>query len=54
MKSVVLGTLRYSAHNLMIERFTNIERCNRICEFCNMNCIKDEHHFLLVRPVLEI
>ena len=37
----------------MIEqgRFNNVERCNRICQFCNMNCIEDEYHFLLVCPV---
>ena len=45
----ILAKFRCSAHNLMIEqgRFNNV----RICQFCNMNCIKDEYHFLLVCPV---
>ena len=46
----ILPKFRCSAHNLMIEqgRFTNVERCNRIFQFCNMNCIEDEYNFLLV------
>ena len=49
----ILATFRCSAHNLMIEqgRFINVERSYRICQFCNMNCIEDEYHFLLVCPV---
>ena len=44
---------RCSSHNLMVEkgRFDDIERRNRLCEFCNMNCIEDEFHFLLVCPL---
>ena len=49
----ILAKFRCSAHNLMIEqgRFINVERSNRICQFCNMNCIEDEYHFLLICPV---
>ena len=49
----ILAKFRCSAHNLMVEqgRFINVGRCNRICQFCNMNCIEDEYHFLLVCPV---
>ena len=29
-------------------RFRNSERCMRLCQFCNMNMIEDEFHFVLV------
>ena len=40
-------------YNLNIEqgRFINVERCNRICQFCHINCIEDEYQFLMVCPV---
>ena len=49
----ILAKFRCSAHNQMIGqgRFINVERSNRICQFCHMNCIEDEYHFLLVCPV---
>ena len=49
----ILAKFRCSAHNLMIEqgRFINVEKCNSICQFCNMNCIEVEYHLLLVCPV---
>ena len=31
-------------------RFRNIERRMRLCQFCNMNMVKDEFHFVLVCP----
>ena len=36
----------------MIEegRYRNIERINRLCQYCNMNIIEDEFHFLLACP----
>ena len=38
--------------SLMVEeeRFHNIERSMRSCQFCNMNMEEDEFHFLLVCP----
>ena len=37
-------------HKLIIEdgRYRNIERMQRLCQYCNMNIIEDEFHFLLV------
>ena len=32
------------------ERFPTIERSRRLGQFCNMNMVEDEHHFLLVCP----
>ena len=31
-------------------RFHNIERRMRLCQFCNMNMVEDEFHFMLVCP----
>ena len=31
-------------------RFHNIERHIRLCQFCNMNMVEDEFHFVLVCP----
>lgn len=47
-----LCRFRCSAHNLLIEegRHRNIARENRICNYCNMNTIENEYHFLLVCP----
>ena len=44
--------IRGSAHKLRIEdgRYRNIERNNRLCQYCQMNVIEDEFHFLLVCP----
>ena len=49
---VALSRFRCSAHKLMIEegRYRNIERNNRLCQYCQMNVIEDEFHFLLVCP----
>ena len=49
---VALSRFRCSAHKLMIEegRYRNIERNNRLCQYCQMNVIEDEFHFLLVFP----
>ena len=36
----------------MIEegRYRNIDRMDRICQYCNTNLVEDEYHFLLVCP----
>ncbi|MEW8546880.1 MAG: reverse transcriptase family protein, partial [Candidatus Thiodiazotropha sp.] len=49
---IALTRFRCSAHKLMIEegRYRNIERNSRICQFCNLNVIENEYHFLLVCP----
>ena len=49
---VALSRLRCSAHKLMIEegRYRNIDRNLRICQFCNMNSVEAQYHFLLVCP----
>ena len=49
---VALSRFRCSAHRLMIEegRYRNIERNNRLCQYCQMNVIESEFHFLLVCP----
>ncbi|KAK6172851.1 hypothetical protein SNE40_016428 [Patella caerulea] len=43
---------RISAHDLQIEkgRYSNIQRSNRLCKFCNCDEIEDEFHALLVCP----
>ena len=52
-RNILFAKFRCSAHNLMIEqgRFINVERSYIICQFCNINCIEDKYHFLLVCPV---
>lgn len=49
---IAVSRFRCSAHKLMIEegRYRNIERKLRICQFCNLNVIENEYHFLLVCP----
>lgn len=49
---IYLSRFRCSAHNLLIEegRHRNIDRNQRMCTKCNMNCIETEYHFLLVCP----
>ena len=51
---IALCQFRISAHNLAIEieRHPNIPRDNRKCNFCNLNAIESEYHFLLVCPQL--
>ena len=40
---------RIHAHSLKIEtgRYLNIDRQERICDFCNDSCIEDEFYFIL-------
>ena len=40
---------RICAHNLNIETgiFYKIDRCDRLCNNCNMRTIEDEYHFIL-------
>jgi hypothetical protein len=40
---------RIHAHSLKIEtgRYLNIDRQERICDFCNDSCIEDEFHLIL-------
>ena len=49
---IALSSFRCSAHKLLIEegRYRNIERNLRtcICQFCNLNVIENEYHFLMV------
>ena len=47
---IYLTRFRISAHSLAIElgRYNNTERDNRLCIFCNQNCIESEYHVLLV------
>ena len=49
---IMMTRFRCSAHTLLIEegRYRNIERENRICTKCNMNCVENEYHFLLICP----
>ena len=51
---IPLCKFRVSAHNLAIEkgRHLDISRENRICQFCNLNVVESEYHFLLVCPNL--
>ena len=47
---MVLTRVRCSAHKLMIKegRYRNIEINTRLCQYCQMNAIEEEFHFLLV------
>ena len=49
---VAHSRFRCSAHKLMIEegRYRNIARMHLLCQYCNMNILEDEFHFLLVCP----
>ena len=44
-----LTRLRKSAHHLQIERgrWTNTPLENRLCRYCDQDCVDTEHHFLL-------
>ena len=41
------GTMK---RNLEIGRYVNVPRNMRMCKCCNMKCVEDEYHFLLVCP----
>ena len=47
---VAFTGFRCSAHKLMIEegKYRNIDRNLRLCQFCNLNVVEDEFHFLLI------
>ena len=47
-----LTRFRLSSHELLIEkeRHLHIKREDRLCKYCNMNMVENEHHFLLVCP----
>ena len=49
----LLTKFRLSAHQLRIEqgRYTGTARQDRLCEFCNLNEIEDEYHFILICPL---
>ena len=53
---LALTRFRTSSHSLMIEtgRYENIQREQRICQFCNMRKVEDEYHFLLVCPNYQV
>ena len=46
---VAATKLRISCHKLLIEtgRHNRIPLQNRLCQYCNMNRIEDEQHFIL-------
>ena len=48
-----LTRFRISNHQLLIEegRHRGIDVIDRRCKFCNMNCVENEIHFLLVCPL---
>jgi hypothetical protein len=47
-----LVKFRVSSHALLIEsgRYEGLDRTCRICKCCNLNCVENEYHFLLVCP----
>jgi hypothetical protein len=49
MHKPLICKYRIHAHSLKIEngRYLNIDRQERICDFCNDSCIEDEFHFTL-------
>lgn len=50
----LITRLRLSSHDLKIEtgRYDNLKRDCQKCDFCNINEIEDEFHFLLICPSL--
>ncbi len=48
-----LAKFRCSAHSLFIEtgRYQGINKEDRICQMCNLNCIEDEFHFLCLSSI---
>ena len=50
---IMLTRLKLSSHNLAIEtgRYHNVPQNMRLCQYCNMNVIENEYHFLLVCPL---
>ena len=48
-----LTRFRISNHRLLIEesRHRGIDPTDRTCKFCDMNCVENEIHFLLVCPL---
>lgn len=51
-----ISKIRLSSHILAIEtgRFNRTTRNQRKCIYCNINCVEDEFHFLLVCPLYDI
>lgn len=47
-----IASIRLVSHHLEIEtgRYSNIERNQRICKECAMNCVESEYHFVCVCP----
>ena len=47
-----LTRFRISGHTLAIEtgRYLSVNRENRICNFCPLNTVESEYHFLLLYP----
>ena len=50
---IALSKFRLSSHRLEIERgrYRNIPKTDRLCQFCSMNTIENEYHFLLICPL---
>ena len=50
-----LSKFRISNHNLMIEegRQKGIPRELRICKSCDLGCVEDEYHFVIICPAYE-
>ena len=50
-----LAKFRTSNHDLAIEkgRHAKIERHMRMCNMCNLGCVEDEYHYILICPKYE-
>ena len=50
-----LSKFRISHHNLMIEegRQKGIPSDVRICKSCDLGCVEDEYHFVIICPAYE-
>ena len=50
-----LSKFRISHHNLMTEegRQKGIPRELRICKSCDLGCVEDEYHFVIICPAYE-
>ena len=50
-----LAKFRTSNHDLAIEkgRHAKLERHMRMCNMCNLGCVEDEYHFILICPKYE-
>jgi hypothetical protein len=42
-----VALIRFRSLKIETGRYLNINRQERICDFCNDSCIEDEFHFIL-------